>query len=173
MQRPSHLGFAIAACIALSGCSGAEGDNAGSEPPLEEQFDRLLVREFWDETVEVATPCEEAAAEMAEQLDAQNVAGSTASANAGLELCRTAWEAQMALEIPQQVGDLTLSHLTLATMECREALNARKKFFEASIDVLEGDTSQWRVSLAQTASNVAQDRTAECTQHFINAGLQL
>lgn len=173
MSQCSKLTYTIAACIALSACAGGEADSAASEQSAEEQFDTLLVREFWDETVKVASPCEEAATELSEQLNAQNVAGSADSAKAGLELCRTAWEAQMALEIPQQVGDLTLSHLTLATMECREALGARKKFFEASIEVLEGDTSEWRVSLAKTASNVAQDRTAECTQHFIDAGLQL
>ncbi len=165
----SGLGFLIiGACSPDASKQGAHGSDQ-----TQDQFNELLVRDVWETSVQIAKPCEQAAAEMASKIDTNAVSEAKTIANNGLKACSTALTQQLELGLPEQLESEPAAHLSLAIIECREALSARKKFFETAINILEGDTSEWRQSLAATASNIAQQRSAQCKKKFADAGLKI
>lgn len=172
--KASVLGLLGAGSMTVGACSpDATKQDAQVSNAKQDQFSELLVRELWESSVQIAKPCEEAAADLANQIDASALSKAKIVANNGLNVCATAFTQQLELKLPEQLDLEPAAHLTLAITECTEALSARKKFFETAVKILDGDTSSWRQSLAETASSIAQQRSAECKKKFTDAGLKI
>lgn len=186
--RPS-LFIAMLACLWIAGCKPPAQDQKAenSSQPVQETVKEVdtaveapskpkgppkYVQALWERSVDIAKPCESAAAVLADRVTFTSPQNAKPEAKRGLRTCEAALEKQNALSVPEEAeGDLAVT-LDNAIHECREALDARRKFFEASVAVLEGDTTRWRTSLVQTSSDMAQWRSEECIARFREAGIE-
>jgi hypothetical protein len=184
MKVRLRLGLMGPACLILVGCNpppssqGGEGETeivAESEIPAApvKSGPPEFVKELWERSVEIAKPCENAAAALADRIAMTSPQNAKPEAQRGLDTCENALEKQNALRVPTEAeGDLAVT-LDAAIHKCREALDARRKFFESSILVLDGDTSEWRTGMVSTSSLVAQGRSEDCIAFFREAGLEI
>lgn len=189
MKHRSHPLIACVICSLMAGCNVPQGGGAEGEPVDEvtaevegatptETAERgsdtpPFVQALWDRSLEIASPCENAASVLADRLSFTSPQNAKPEAQKGLETCEVALKNQNALRVPAEAeGELAVI-LDAAIHECREALDARRKFFETSILVLDGDTSTWRTTMVTTTTTVAQSRSAECIVKFKEAGLEI
>ena len=193
MNLNFKLAAACSACLILVGCNPPAQDQQGDNPaqtvddggtgeeivrePAQEAAELSSPPEFvqalWERSVDIAKPCENAASVLADRLAFTSPQNAKPEAQRGLRTCENALEKQNALSVPAEAdGELAVT-LDAAIHECREALDARRKFFEASVAVLEGDTTRWRTSLVKTASDMAQWRSEECIARFRTAGIEI
>lgn len=149
--------------------SVVDGAQGAAEPDGPPEF----VRALWQRSVDIAKPCENAAAVLADRIAFTSPQNAKPEAQKGLKLCENALAKQNALQVPEEAdGDLAIT-LDAAIHQCREALDARRKFFESSIMVLDGDTSQWRTGMVETSSMMAEGRSDDCIALFREAGLEI
>jgi hypothetical protein len=157
---------------ALTSCSAPSDDKPSIEPRLEqlELQDIEQVQNVWEELVKVTKPCENSAKKLTDALDKGTMDNAGILAKSGQLECAKAMQSINELAIPESINTLIFSRLIIGLRECHDAQQARKKFLEAADAVIQGDRTQWRVSLVQTASMLTQERTKDCISTFIEAG---
>lgn len=169
----------IATCTAfgiltasLSSCS----DPSDNNPSIERQLEQIELQEIrqvqsvWEELVRITEPCENSAKKLTAALDNGTMDNAGIIAKSGQLECAEAMQSINELAIPESIDTPIFSQLIIGLSECHDAQQARKKFLEAADAVIQGDRTQWRVSLVQTASMVTQERTKDCISTFIEAG---